>query len=188
MLRNDSIMVIEALAASEWRRRRRDDWAVYNAVKLYRKQRWQALARKVWSVLSGRSCKLYDLAGICPSLASPGYERMGVHSVAINDIRGSESKALDFDADFRPLADHYRLRWLRMAAACLTRHPLPPVTLIQVGEVFFVRDGHHRLSVARALGQRHMDAKYQCGMYEDHCPGIVQQLAEPLLDRHLLRA
>jgi hypothetical protein len=188
MLRNDSSMVIEALAASEWRRRRTDDWAVYNALKLYHKQRWQALARRAWSVLSGRSCELYDLAGLCPSLATPGYERMGVQPVAIKKIRGSECKALDFDADFRPLTNHYRMRWLRVAAARLAREPLPPVTLIQVGEVFFVRDGHHRLSVARALGQRHIDARVLVWHARGPLPWDGVAYPTPLLDRPLAPA
>jgi hypothetical protein len=37
--------------------------------------------------------------------------------------------------------------------------PLPPVELIQVGDVYFVRDGHHRISVARMMGQDSIDAE-----------------------------
>jgi hypothetical protein len=40
----------------------------------------------------------------------------------------------------------------------LAGDPLPPVELIQVGSVYFVRDGHHRISVARAMGQQEIEA------------------------------
>ena len=159
MLLNDSSMVIEALAASEWRRRKHGDWAVHRALKLYRRMRRQAIARQVWDFFTHRASKLYDLGNLCSSLATPGYQRIGTCTVALSDIKGSECKALDFDAKFHPLADHNRMRWLRVAAARLMRQPLPPVTLIQVGMVYFVRDGHHRISVARALGQQHIDAR-----------------------------
>jgi hypothetical protein len=69
-------------------------------------------------------------------------------------IRGSESRSSDFDRDFNPLHDHNRRRWLNVAAARQRGKALPLVKLIQVGDVYFVRDGHHRISVARALGQR----------------------------------
>jgi hypothetical protein len=48
---------------------------------------------------------------------------------------------------------------LNVARARLAGRELPPVELIQIGEAFFVRDGHHRISVARALGEKYMDAE-----------------------------
>jgi hypothetical protein len=50
-------------------------------------------------------------------------------------------------------------RWLRIAAARDQGKVLPPVVLVQVGDVYFVRDGHHRISVARALGQQDIEAQ-----------------------------
>ena len=126
MLRNDSIMVIEALAASEWRRRRRDDWAVSTRSSSTASSAGRHLHERPGVFCPGDRCELYDLAGLSPSLATPGYERMGVQPVAIKKIRGSECKALDFDADFRPLTNHYRMRWLKVAAARLgTRASCP---------------------------------------------------------------
>ena len=46
-----------------------------------------------------------------------------------------------------------------MAQAKLDGTVLPPVELIQVGDIYFVRDGHHRISVARALGEEYIDAE-----------------------------
>ena len=66
---------------------------------------------------------------------------------------------MDFDAQFRPTQTHSQGRWLSVATARLQGVPLPPVELIQVGDTYFVRDGHHRVSVARALGELDIDAE-----------------------------
>jgi hypothetical protein len=79
--------------------------------------------------------------------------------VLIGQIRGSQDRSHDFDHDFNPLQDHNKGRWLGIAAARQRGKALPPVELVQVGDVYFVRDGHHRISVARALGQRDIKAK-----------------------------
>lgn len=63
-----------------------------------------------------------------------------------------------FDDAFHPIRTHTELRWRRVARAGLAGVTLPPVELIRIGEAYFVRDGHHRISVARALGQKEIDA------------------------------
>ena len=80
---------------------------------------------------------------------------LGTQTVPISQIRGSsaEGRCRDFDADFRPLKSHNESRWLSIAAARQRGVELPPIILIQVGEIYFVQDGHHRISVARALDQ-----------------------------------
>jgi hypothetical protein len=82
-----------------------------------------------------------------------------VRTVPICNIRGSQGRSFDFDCNFNPLQDHNKARWLGVASARQRGKALPPVELIQVGDVFFVQDGHHRISVARALGQRDIEAK-----------------------------
>jgi hypothetical protein len=76
----------------------------------------------------------------------------GEQEVALDDIRGTEGRQNDFDDRFHPLTEHSRQRWQSVARAFEAGIDLPPVELIRVGEVYFVRDGHHRISVARALG------------------------------------
>ena len=60
---------------------------------------------------------------------------------------------------FHPIKEASRERWVNMAMAYLSRLPLPPVELVQIGNVYFVRDGHHRISVSRAFGQASIDAE-----------------------------
>jgi hypothetical protein len=79
-------------------------------------------------------------------------------AVPISQIQGSEGKSEEFDAEFRPLKPFSRDRWVSVAVAFLQGKSLPPVELIKVGQQYFVRDGHHRISVARAYGQYDVDA------------------------------
>ena len=83
----------------------------------------------------------------------------GLQNVAIDQIKGTDSREGDFDDSFYPLHDRMRSRWLGVAAARLSGKELPPVELIQVGGIFYVQDGHHRISVAKALGEDFVDAE-----------------------------
>jgi hypothetical protein len=82
-----------------------------------------------------------------------------MRTVPIEQIQGSESRSHEFDRNFNPLRGYNKDRWLSIAMARQRDKALPPVELIQVGEVYFVRDGHHRISVARALGQQDIEAE-----------------------------
>jgi len=129
------------------------------AENLYSTIRSRGQRSRIWAALCGRSRRLRTLAEA--EAASVVCERnyVGVRSVPIDQIRGSEGRSADFDRDFCPLQDRTRGRWLGIARARQAGKSLPPVLLVQVGEVYYVRDGHHRISVARALGQRTIEAK-----------------------------
>ncbi len=90
-------------------------------------------------------------------IPSPSHDG-GLHTVSIRQIRGSENGGLDFDADFHPLRRRTHERWLSIATARLYGATRPPIELIQIGDSFCVRDGHHRISVARALGEEFIEA------------------------------
>ena len=83
----------------------------------------------------------------------------GIKTIRLNQIRGSEGRTEDFDANFKPLQVRSKDRWTSIAKAQLTDQALPLVDLIQIGETYFVRDGHHRISVAQALGQELIEAE-----------------------------
>ena len=79
-------------------------------------------------------------------------------SVPIKQIKGTFGRSTDFDANFNPLQERSRSRWISILTAIQLGVSLPPVELVQVGETFFVRDGHHRISVAKALQQEAIEA------------------------------
>jgi hypothetical protein len=82
----------------------------------------------------------------------------GARMVPVAQVLGSENRTADFDADFHPLHPESQDRWVSVYEAMRRGKALPPVELVQVGETYYVRDGHHRLSVARALGMDYVDA------------------------------
>lgn len=83
----------------------------------------------------------------------------GVHTVELDAIVGSVDRVTGFDRQFRPTSDLTRRRFERLALAVRRGEDLPPVDLYRVGEVHFVRDGHHRVAVLRALGREVVAAR-----------------------------
>lgn len=79
-------------------------------------------------------------------------------SVLLSQIKGSVNRTGDFDRDFYPLQNSLRNRWARVASLMLDGAALPPIELIQVGDSYYVVDGHHRISVSRMLGLTSIDA------------------------------
>jgi hypothetical protein len=117
--------------------------------------RWHRL----WATLTGRPARLLSLAEVEVGCTVSARCSAGVQMVSIRQIKGSGGRRYDFDNNFNPLRPHNRQRWLRIARAWQRGAVLPPVALIQVGDVYFVRDGHHRISVARAMGRSQIEAK-----------------------------
>jgi hypothetical protein len=114
---------------------------------------------KLRVILTGQSPHLLNLAEIAANEAVGSRYSAGRQDVPIRQIQGSQGRCHDFDRNFYPLEEHLKSRWLRVAMAWQLRIALPPVELIKLGKIYFVRDGHHRISVARALGQTEIEAE-----------------------------
>jgi len=95
---------------------------------------------------------------VVEALGRVGQVDRGLRVVPLDAIVGTVDRAADFDRGFRPTTTRLRSRWERIAAAQRRGEALPPVSLYQVGELYFVRDGHHRVSVAKSLGRVDIDA------------------------------
>jgi hypothetical protein len=95
---------------------------------------------------------------VVDALGRSGQVDRGLQVVPLDAIVGTVDRAADFDRGFRPTTTRLRSRWERIAAAQRRGEPLPPVSLFQVGELYFVRDGHHRVSVAKSQGRVDIDA------------------------------
>jgi hypothetical protein len=102
---------------------------------------------------------LFDLNVLKSGLSLRSSFYSGIQVVPVHSIIGSEGKATDFDMGFHPIKEASRERWVSLAMAYMACLPLPPVELIQIGDAYFVRDGHHRISVSRAFGQSSIDAE-----------------------------
>lgn len=128
-------------------------------IELYNRMRLRARIGRLWAALTRRPNTLEALAATGPAFARQGHARVESQTVPVEQIRGSEGRSRDFDRAFRPLQSGTKDRWVRLALASREGLALPPVELVQVGDRYFVRDGHHRVSVARALGQAYIEAE-----------------------------
>jgi hypothetical protein len=87
-----------------------------------------------------------------------GQVALGQQIVLVDHIIGSEGRYSDFDRRFLPRTEAVETRWRSIERAMDRLIDLPPVDLWKISDVYFVRDGNHRVSVARWMGQRHIDA------------------------------
>ena len=92
-------------------------------------------------------------------LAATGELYRGLRTVPVERIVGTAERPRDFDRAFRPRRAAAAARWQNVARAFYEGRELPPVRLYQVGDEYFVSDGHHRVSVARALGRAFVEAE-----------------------------
>lgn len=83
----------------------------------------------------------------------------GIQTISLDRIVGSEGRDDDFDSSFRPRRENGRDRWVSVALARAQGKSLPPVSLVRLGDAYYVRDGHHRISVARALNELEIEAE-----------------------------
>ena len=133
----------------------------YRSEQLYEQVCQRNWLSQVWATLRGQSRRLLDLSAVQANGSVQEQRYIGTTQVHINHIQGSSNsgRCRDFDADFRPLKRHSRSRWLSIAIARQSGVKLPPIELVQVDETYFVKDGHHRISVARALGDHEIEAE-----------------------------
>ena len=107
----------------------------------------------------------------------------GLNVVPLDQIVGSIDRGRDFDRRFRPTSARSRGRWEQIAAAARRGEAFPPVDLVKVGQLYFVRDGHHRVSVARALGRSDIDA-YVTDVHTRIDPDKAMKLSDLPLKSH----
>jgi hypothetical protein len=95
---------------------------------------------------------------VVEALGRTGQHDVGLRVVSVDSIVGTVDRTVEFDRGFRPTSPRLRSRWERIAAAQRRGESMPPVSLYKVGDLHFVRDGHHRVSVAKSLGRKDIDA------------------------------
>ncbi len=83
----------------------------------------------------------------------------GIKAVPVRQIVGSVDRFLDFDREFLPRRSNTAGRWMNVDRAYYQDVRLPPIQLYKVGDVYFVKDGNHRVSVAREKGVEFIDAE-----------------------------
>jgi hypothetical protein len=126
------------------------------ASNLFNQALRDGVAHRLWGRLSGHSTALRTLTHT--PVAQQGARRRQIAFIPMEWIVGSESRSDDFDNHFNPLKAHLLQRWVGIAIAHRKGVALPPVELIRDGNQYYVRDGHHRISVAKMVGQLEIEA------------------------------
>lgn len=122
----------------------------------------RALMKSFWRRIAtwffGGNNELLPFDEVKEKITMRGQHHLGLRQVPINAIVGSVGRYRDFDRAFFPTQTFTKDRWVSIDKAHYADIILPPVELYKIGEIYFVRDGNHRISVARERGQVYVDA------------------------------
>ena len=122
--------------------------------RAYRRAFW----RKIRAWLTGTSNELLPYDEVRQQLPFSGQRDLGMQTIPVNKIVGSVGRYRDFDRIFLPTQRQTSQRWVSIKTAHYEEKPLPPIDAYKIGDVYFVRDGNHRVSVAREREQLFIDA------------------------------
>ncbi|HEX9624162.1 MAG TPA: chromosome partitioning protein ParB [Streptosporangiaceae bacterium] len=95
---------------------------------------------------------------VVSALGRRGERELGLQTIRLGTVVGTVDSRRDFDRHFRPTSSRVRERWERLALAERRGESIPPIDAYRVGELHFVKDGHHRVSIAMATGRKTIDA------------------------------
>ena len=150
----------------------------------FSRARFKAFLNGVWAAISGQSNRLLSYDEIKEKLHIGGPIYRGVQTVRVEQIAGSLNRYHQFDRAFLPTQDDTSSRWILVNRAFYQDVSLPPVVLYKVGQVYFVVDGHHRVSVAREQNQEFIDAEVrECATRVNITPDIKLEDLEILEDK-----
>jgi hypothetical protein len=125
----------------------------------FERARQKAFFHDLVAVLRRRPNDLIPYHEVRSRLSPEGESYRGMQTVPVVQIIGSVDRFKDFDRAFLPRQSYTRGRWLNVDRAYHLDVRLPPVQLYKVGDVYFVKDGNHRVSVARERGVEFIDAE-----------------------------
>jgi hypothetical protein len=131
----------------------------HQASEDFSKARVREVLSRIMHFLNIERTKLLSLNDVKEILKPRNETYRGMQTVPINLIVGSEGRYRDFNKFFLPKSDRLRSRWESIDEARLQDIILPPIQLYEIGGVYFVRDGNHRVSVAKAQGTEAVDAE-----------------------------
>lgn len=129
------------------------------AARQFDRARLRVFLNDIQALLRGYQNQLLSFEELSEAAAVGEPIDLGIQEVPLDAIRGSIDRYRDFDLAFLPKHGGLRDRWERVATAREHGLPMPPVELYKLGDIYFVRDGHHRISVSRAQGDKTIQAR-----------------------------
>lgn len=127
-------------------------------VSRFQSARQRAFLQEMVGLLRGKSAELLAFEDIRNRLRLREESYRGLQDVPLDKIKGSVGRYHEFTNSFMPRRNNMRERWSRVYAKVTSMEGVPPIDLYKVGDVYFVRDGNHRVSVARQLGAKTIQA------------------------------
>jgi hypothetical protein len=121
--------------------------------------RQREIMSRILGLLTIQKDEMLSLPDVRRILRPDSETYQGMQTVPIAKIVGSEGRAHDFNRAFLPRHDKMMRRWVNVDVAHYQNVILPPIKLFEIGGVYFVRDGNHRVSVARLQGAEFIDAE-----------------------------
>ncbi len=123
----------------------------WTAMEDFRKARRRANLERILARLAGKSADLLSYDEVRHQLRAHSRTSRGLQEIPLDAIVGSVGRYSDFTRSFLPRQDSDEDRWARVKVAQTSLGGLPPIDVYQIGDAYFVRDGNHRVSVAREL-------------------------------------
>jgi nucleotide-binding universal stress UspA family protein len=129
-----------------------------SAIEDFRRARRQAVLEEIFARLTGKSVDLLSYDEVRRKLKAVGESRQELKEIPLEAIVGSVGRYSDFTRGFLPRRNIDAERWAKVRVAVGGLVGVPPIEVYQISEAYFVRDGNHRVSVARELGATHIQA------------------------------
>lgn len=125
----------------------------------FAKARNKAFINEIQHLLSPEEAKLISLNDVKQMIKPVNETYVGMKVIPIAKIVGSEGRYNDFDNNFFPKSSHLKNRWEHVDEAAIQSITLPPIKVYEISGLYFVRDGNHRVSVAKSRGTEFIDAE-----------------------------
>jgi nucleotide-binding universal stress UspA family protein len=129
-----------------------------SAIQDFHRARRRSALERILARLTGKSANLLSYEEVRKKLKIQGRKSPMLKEIPLDAIVGSVDRYTDFTRSFLPKDDADAGRWAGVKLAVSDLKGLPPIDVYQIGDVYFVEDGNHRVSVARELGQDSIEA------------------------------
>ena len=130
-----------------------------DATDNFARMKGKARTQRIFSLLRKKEDNLPALDDISNLLRIEGENYAGCKTIPVDRIIGSEGRSSDFNRHFLPRREFMRHRWANVDTAFYEGKILPPIKVVELGGTYFVRDGNHRVSVAKAHRVAYIDAE-----------------------------
>lgn len=130
-----------------------------SAIQDFQSARQRAAVQEVLARFTGKSARLLSYDDVAQKLKLRARSERGIQNIPLDAIVGSVGRYTDFTRTFLPRRGEDQHRWAGVKTAMEKGEGLPPIEVYKVGEVYFVVDGNHRVSVARQEGFKTIEAR-----------------------------